>query len=392
MHVAFGRFTVQSQALYMARSAPAVDEQPVHFFSLSLDVLSQAGRDGYFQRVNPGFTRSFGYSETELLEQPFIAFVHPDDRAATAAELENLVHDQPSHGFEHRFRCKEGGYRWLSWTAVATPEALVYAAGRDVTEPRRIEDERAQSHARKRAAVEAHSGGFLVAVSHDLQQPLTVIKGQAQVLQRQLARGEVVEPERLEKCMSYINAAVMRMHTMIQELLDGALQESGQPLALVPEPTDLVALTRQAVSEHQLAFELHRFVLDVESPSLVAMVDAARLQRVVGNLLSNAVKYSPDGGPVRVRVAHTHTPDGLMAELSVQDEGLGIPPGDLPRIFERFQRGSNVVGRIAGTGLGLAGVRKMVELHSGSISVESEVGAGSTFTVRVPVGVLPEET
>jgi PAS domain S-box-containing protein len=366
----------------MARAAPAVDEEPAQFFSLSLDQLSLPGRDGHFQRVNPAFTRTFGYSETELLEQPFIAFVHPDDRAATAAELENLARGEPAHGFEHRFRCKEGSYRWLSWTAVATPEAQVYAAARDVTEPRR----------RERAAVGKHSDGFLVAVSHDLQQPLTVIKGQAQVLQRQLARGEPVEPERIEKCMSFINGAVMRMHAMIQELLDAALQESGQPLALLLNPTDLVALTRQAVSEHQLAFDLHRFALDVESPSLVAMVDGARLQRVVGNLLSNAVKYSPDGGPVCVRVAQRHTPDGLMAELVVQDQGLGIPPADLPRIFERFQRGSNVVGRIAGTGLGLAGVRKMVELHSGSINVESEEGSGSTFTVRIPVGTVPENS
>ena len=358
---------------------------PAHFFSLSLDLLSVSGSDGYFQRVNPAFMRTFGYTEAELLDQPFISFVHPEDRSATIDELNKLSHGQPTHGFEHRFRCRDGAFRWLSWTAVATPERLVYAAARDVTERKRVEHERALSAAREQAALLAHTDGFLISVSHDLQQPLTVIKGQAQVMQRRIARGEIVEAPRLEQCLAYINAAVIRMHAMIQELLDAALQESGQPLALVLVPTDLVALVRQAVSEHQLAFDLHRFELDARPPSLVAMLDGARIQRVLGNLLSNAIKYSPDGGPIRVRISEVRSPTGAVAEIVVQDEGIGIPRDDLPRIFDRFHRGSNVVKRIAGTGLGLAGVRQMVGLHGGSISVQSEEGKGSTFTLCIPV-------
>jgi PAS domain S-box-containing protein len=367
------------------RPPATADDDPAHFFSLSLDLLSVSGRDGYFQRVNPAFTRTFGYPEVELLEQLFISFVHADDRDATIAELERLAQGQPTHGFEHRFRCRDGSLRWLSWTAVATPEGLVYAAARDVTQRKRLENDRAQTAARDQAAVLAHTDGFLVSVSHDLQQPLTVIKGQAQVMQRRIARGELVDAGRLEQCLGYLNGAVIRMHAMIQELLDAALQESGQPLALVLHPTDLVALVRQAVSEHQLAFDLHHFELDAQPASLVTMLDGARIQRVLGNLLSNAIKYSPDGGPVRIRVTLARAPTGPQAEIVVQDDGMGIPRDDLPRIFDRFHRGSNVVGRIAGTGLGLAGARQLVELHGGSISVTSEEGAGSTFTLRIPV-------
>ena len=355
------------------------------FFALSLDLLSVSGRDGYFQRVNPAFIRTFGYTEAELLDQPFISFVHHDDRSATLHELEKLSKGQPIHGFEHRFRCRDGTFRWLSWTAVATPEALVFAAARDVTERKRLESQRVQLAAREHAAVLAKTDGFLISVSHDLQQPLTVIKGQAQVMQRRLARGESVDSARLEQCLAYINAAVIRMHAMIQELLDAALEESGRPLALMLNSTDLVALVRQAVSEHQLAFDLHRFELVTEGPSVVALFDAARMQRVLGNLLSNAIKYSPDGGPIRVRVSEVQSPAGAFAQVVVEDEGIGIPPDDLPRIFDRFHRGSNVVRRIAGTGLGLAGARQLVELHGGSIAVESEVGTGSRFTLRLPL-------
>jgi PAS domain S-box-containing protein len=371
----------------MARGSVA-EHTPAHFFSLSLDLLGVSGNDGYFRRVNPAFMRTFGYTKAELLDQPFISFVHPEDRGATLDELHKLSHGQPTHGFEHRFRCRDGAFRWLSWTAVATPDALVYAAARDVTERKRLENERVQSAAREQAALLAHTDGFLISVSHDLQQPLTVIKGQAQVMQRRIARGETVEAARLEQGLAYINAAVIRMHAMIQELLDAALQESGRPLALVLSPTDLIALVRQAVSEHQLAFDRHRFELDAQPPSLVALLDGARIQRVLGNLLSNAIKYSPDGGPIRVRISEVRSPAGVFAEIVVQDEGIGIPRDDLPHIFDRFHRGSNVVRRIAGTGLGLAGARQMVELHGGSIAVRSEEGNGSTFTLSIPVATV----
>jgi PAS domain S-box-containing protein len=358
----------------MARRTAVADPASAHFFALSLDLLNVAGRGGYFQRVNAAFARTFGYTENELLHQPFMAFVHAYDRDATVAELERLMHGQPTHGFEHRFRCRDGTYRWLSWTAVATPDGMVYAAARDVTE-------------RRRTAALDYRDHVLVAISHDLQQPLTVIKGQAQVMQRRMTRGETVEAARIEQCLSYINAAVIRMHAMIQQLLDEALETSGQPMALVLNPTDLVAVARQALREHQLAFDTHLFELEAQHPSLVAIVDRARIERVLGNLLSNAIKYSPNGGPIRVRIAQTQSAAGMVAEIVVQDEGIGIPRDDLPRIFDRFHRGSNVVTRIAGTGLGLAGVRQMVELQGGSISVESEQGVGSTFTLRIPLRV-----
>jgi PAS domain S-box-containing protein len=358
-----------------------VAHESVQFLALSLDAVGPAGRDGYFRRVDPTADRTFGYTQAELAERPFTTFVHPDDRTATAAELERLAHGLPTQGFEHRFRFRDGSYRWLSWVAVATPEAVVYASAREVVPPR---CERGAL-----AAGATQSDGFLISVSHDLQQPLTVIKGQAQVLQRQLTRGEDVQAERLGHCLNYISSAIVRMDHMIHELLDAAVEESGRPLTLMLAPIDLVALARQTITEHQLAFELHQFGLDAEPARLVAMLDGARIERVLGNLLSNAIKYSPDGGPVRVRVARACDEDGPLAEIAVQDEGMGIPAGDLERIFDRFQRGSNVAQRIAGTGLGLAGVRNIVELHGGSIRVDSEEGNGSTFTLRLPVGSVP---
>jgi signal transduction histidine kinase len=127
-------------------------------------------------------------------------------------------------------------------------------------------------------------------------------------------------------------------------------------------------------------------------PTLEATVDESRVHRVLANLLTNAVKYSPNGGVVRVTVKASDGPDGKFALLSVCDEGVGIPQDDLPHVFDRFHRGANVVGRFAGTGLGLASARELVEMHGGSISVESEEGKGSIFVVRLPTTPPAEAT
>jgi len=101
--------------------------------------------------------------------------------------------------------------------------------------------------------------------------------------------------------------------------------------------------------------------------------------------LSNATKYSPDGGRVTLTVRREAHPSGGVAVLSVRDTGLGIPAADLPRSFDRFYRAGNVSGRIAGTGIGLVGVKRLVEQHGGSIEVESFLGVGTTFVVRLPL-------
>ncbi len=371
-------------------ASPLAMDEPTHFFSLSLDLFSVTGRDGYFRQVNPAFTRTFGYTEAQIREQPFISFVHPDDRAATAGQLEALARGEPALEFEHRFRCRDGPYRWLAWTAVPTPEGLVYAAARDVTRRREAETERTRSAAQQQATVLADRDAFLLSASHDLGQPLTLIKGQVQLLQRLLARGAVVEPARLERTLGSINGSVMRAQHMLRELLATALDQAGHPMAMLLAPIDLVALARQAVGEYQLAFERHQFGFQAEPLTFMALADGAGIQRVLGNLLSNAVKYSPEGGAVRVAVRQIPSADGAALEIVVSDDGLGIPPADVPYVFDRFRRGANVAALIAGSGLGLASARQIVDMHGGSISAESDEGGGSTFTVRLPRAPAPE--
>jgi signal transduction histidine kinase len=225
---------------------------------------------------------------------------------------------------------------------------------------------------------------FLSAASHDLRNPLAAIRGTAQLLQRQLAVQHTLPPERITSGLANIEAASGRLASLIDSLRDLAHLQMGQSLELERRPMDLVALVARVVTQSQAATDRHELQLDAV-PTLVGEWDAVRLERIVGNLIDNAVKYSPEGKQIIVTVQRDDTGEGPQAVLTVADQGIGIPEQDLPRIFERFRRGSNVVGKFDGTGIGLAGARQIVEQHRGTITVESEVGRGSLVTVCLPL-------
>ncbi|HEU0116464.1 MAG TPA: ATP-binding protein [Thermomicrobiales bacterium] len=145
-------------------------------------------------------------------------------------------------------------------------------------------------------------------------------------------------------------------------------------------------MAEAAVATQQSATDRHTIALDATVATLVGVWEAARIRRMLDNLLGNAVKYSPNGGPVTATLRRADGPDGAWAELTVADRGVGIPANDLPHIFERFHRGTNVAKRIAGSGIGLSGARQIVEQHGGAIAATSVEGQGSVFTVRLPLG------
>lgn len=224
---------------------------------------------------------------------------------------------------------------------------------------------------------------FLSSVAHDLRNPLTAIKAYAQIL-RQQARTGSVPADALVQGLLKIEGVVAKATTQIDELLDLARLQADQPLELNKGATDLVGLGRQVAAQYQQAGGEHHLRVDTKVPQLVGIWDAIRLERVLGNLLSNAIKYSPEGGEIAVEVGREEGEETPWAILAVRDQGIGIPESERPQIFERFYRASNARGRVVGTGLGLAGVRQIIEQHGGSISVASREGHGSVFTVRLP--------
>jgi signal transduction histidine kinase len=224
---------------------------------------------------------------------------------------------------------------------------------------------------------------YLAAASHDLRNPLTAVRGSAQLLSRQLRRMGIAEPEPVRASLDIIESATIRMGRLVNGLLDLARLEMGRPLELDRSRTDLAALVRQVVAETLQGDAAPLVRVQADAP-VFGEWDAPRLERLVANLLDNAIRYSAGRGAVAVSVERKERDGRGYAVLMVQDEGVGIPPEDLPRVFDRFHRGSNVVGQIAGTGLGLSGARQIALEHGGDISLASNVGRGTTVRVELP--------
>jgi signal transduction histidine kinase len=233
--------------------------------------------------------------------------------------------------------------------------------------------------------LERQKDAFLAAASHDLKNPLAIVKAQAQLLMRRARRSDNPDTSAMVDGLRSIDQATRRLAGMVNELLDVARVQMGRPIELDPRPMDLASLAREAAADIQLSTDRHEIVVDGAQEAIAGSWDRERVERVLVNLLTNAIKYTPEGGRVVLSLGRESVGDQEWALLSVRDTGIGIPASDIPHVFERFYRGSNVVGRIEGAGIGLSGAGQIVEKHGGRIEVESVEGQGTTFTVRLPI-------
>ena len=219
---------------------------------------------------------------------------------------------------------------------------------------------------------------FLAAVAHDMANPLMAMKMSAGLAKQR----RPMSPEHWHELFDRVDRQVLRLQRMVGDLLDASRIEAGQ-LELRASEQDLRALVSEAVELHHPLPKEHRIELGVPEAPVWVRVDETRIAQVLNNLISNAIKYSPGGGTIRVRLES----DGEVARLAVADEGIGIAPDELERVFEPFQRSQRVGEEIPGVGLGLSVVRRIVLAHEGSIRVRSAPGVGSTFIVSLPLAV-----
>lgn len=243
-----------------------------------------------------------------------------------------------------------------------------------VLESRALIDDVAKVQAREQAT--RMKEDFVSAAAHDLKTPLTTVVAQAEFLERKALRDPSSTPD--VPGLQRIVRESKRLAALVTDLLDASRLEQGK-LVGEREPVDVGALVSEVVARQQPG--LHVCDVDVRG-AVVGTYDRRRIEQLVENLVENAKKYSPEAGRVQVEVWQQ---DG-EARISVRDQGIGIPPADLPTVFERFARASNVDDRkFHGMGLGLFICKGIVEEHGGRIWAESEVGKGSTFHVALPL-------
>ena len=223
---------------------------------------------------------------------------------------------------------------------------------------------------------------FVSMASHEFRTPLTIVDGHARRLEKM--RGSIAASEIGERA-GKIRAAVLRLTHLIDNMLNSArLIDGGAELYFHAAGMDLTVLLREVCQLHREMVPSAHIVERFSAATVPMVGDAKLLFQVFSNLLSNAVKYSPGGGVIEVEAEVAAD----WAVVTVADHGLGIPFGDLGRLFDRYHRGSNVSG-IVGTGVGLYLVKLAVDLHGGGIEVKSKEGGGSRFVIRLPLKRAP---
>ena len=380
-------------------------------FRLSFDLICIASTDGYFKRVNPSFTRVLGWSAEDLLGQPFYTFIHPEDLPATEREVALLAKGQPTVRLENRYRCRDGTYRWLSWTCQPQPDGTLHAIARDVSDHREAEQLRLRAAEELRLAKEAAEAAnqaksnFLANMSHEIRTPMNGVIGMTGIL----LDTELDDAQR--SATETIRSSADNLLTVINDILDFSKIEAGR-LELERIDFDVRQTIEEAMDllgdkARRKGIEL-ACDIDAQVPTLVAG-DPGRLRQILVNLLSNAVKFTARGevvvrvgmitdeqsGLQRARASGALPPETegtqpLRLRFSVLDTGIGISAPTIERLFRSFtQADASTTRQYGGTGLGLAICKRLAELMGGGIGVTSVEGQGSDFTFTILVVPRP---
>lgn len=350
------------------------------FFNVSLDLLCIADFEGRFVKVNKAWEDLLGYSRAELELSLFMDFVHPDDIQPTLDAMSHLGEGQTVLSFINRYRANSGEYRVIEWHSVPVGDHI-YAAARDITERTRNEEQLLKARNEAEHANQAKSE-FLSRMSHELRTPMNSILGFAQLLEM----GTLTAAQ--QKSVAHILRSGKHLLGLINEVLDIARIEAGR-VSMSIEPVDASEVIREMM-DTVTPLAVSRSITLQFVPSLDVglhvQADRQRIKQVLLNLMNNAIKYNKAGGHVWVKAESQPSTEGqpVKVRFSVIDSGVGIAESDIPRLFVPFERIGAEQTDTEGTGLGLAVVKKLVDLMGGTIGVESEPGKGSTFWVELP--------
>ncbi|HIK07480.1 MAG TPA: PAS domain S-box protein [Trichormus sp. M33_DOE_039] len=322
-----------------------------------------------------------GYEAEQFLENPnfWADRIHPEDASKVFANLVDVL-EQGQYKLEYRFLHQDGTYRWLYdqgkvvWDETGNPIELVgYMA--DITDRKQLEEELTVALEKEKELSELKSR-FVSMTSHEFRTPLSVILSSSELLEHYHQK---LTPEKQLTHLSRIQTAVKRMTEMLDDVLIIGKAEAGK-LEFVPQSFDLVAYCHNLATEMQAHLTNERINFISQEETIKCCMDDKLLGHILGNLLSNAIKYSNANSNI------TFTLKSLQGKaiFEIQDEGIGIPTEEIPRLFESFHRARNV-GNIPGTGLGLAIVKKCIDLHKGEIFVKSTLEFGTIFTVEIPL-------
>ncbi len=363
--------------------------------------------NGTYLYVSPSCERISGHTAAEFIaDSNLIAEItHPDDQAAVIAHFHESGNGSRKQdlSLDLRIITAKGEIRWINHccTAVFGESGLWLGrreSNRDITERKQAEQALLEAHDLLEQRVQERTAElsaanldlekaarmkdeFLASMSHELRTPLTGILGLSEVMQMPHI-GSLNEKQ--SSYLTNIHKSGQRLLVIINDMLDYSMIESGKVnLSLNPCSLEEICLSSLQLTESQAAAKGLQSSLSIIPESIVISADARRLQKILVNLLGNAVKFTPKNGSFGIEARGDRTVG--QVQITVWDNGIGIQEQDLPRLFQPFiQLDARLARQYEGTGLGLAMVRRLTELHGGSVSVQSAPGQGSRFTVTLP--------
>ncbi len=320
--------------------------------------------------ANRALVELTGYPADELVERPDGIVKMAAHSSIDLSQMQEQVtllfaaQLQASWRSEVRLVRKDGTAYDAALTVSAVRNANGQAVG-SVTVARDITQEK---------QLESQKSAFIANASHELRTPLTSLKTRLYLMQRQ--------PQHQSEHLTAAEKAASRMMLLLEDLLDTTRFERGI-LTLDLQSIVLQDLLKEIVQSNHMEADLKQIVLDLNvcEPAIKVSADANRLTQVIVNLLINAINYTPEGGHIAVTLSAIHSAGHDQALIQIADSGIGIAPEHLPHIFEPFYRANE--GTTRGTGLGLSIARSIIDLHGGSLEVQSIVGKGSTFSIRL---------
>jgi len=339
-------------------------------FELTQDLIAVNGPDGVLERVNPAVVETLGFREEELVGHPFVDFIHPDDRAASLERLQDRLDGRGGAPAEVRCLCRDGSYRDFLWSTTFDVERKrIYAVGHDITDRKREEEVLRQATLSVQA-MNKELEAFSYSISHDLRAPLRAIDGFSLALLEDC--GDALDARGREH-LSRVRRAAQRMSALIEDLLKLSRISRREPKE---ERVDLSAIVEDTIRELRES-EPARHVDVRIARDVVARGDAGLLAVALQNLVENAWKYTSKREDAEIEFGRAFV-DGDPAYF-VRDNGVGFDMARADRLFGAFQR-LHDARDFQGTGIGLATVQRVVNLHGGRLWADAAVDEGAQFT------------
>jgi PAS domain S-box-containing protein len=357
-------------------------------WQLSPDLLGALNSKGYFETSNPAWQTVLGWSEGEVASMSIFELLHPDDVEHTRAGFELTLVGQPAIRFANRYRCKDGGYRCISWVGIQE-DNFVYCTGRDITAEREAELElsAAQEALRQSQKMEA-IGQLTGGIAHDFNNLLTGILGSLDLVRRRLAANE---PGDIQRFMEAASTSALRAAGLTHRLLAFARR---QPLDTRANDINRLVAGMQDLLDRTLGEQIE-LKLMFAGDLWTAFTDANQLENALLNLAINARDAMPEGGRltietenVQLQAAYASLHEGLQPgayiAVSVSDTGIGMSPAVLAKAIDPFFT-TKAMGE--GTGLGLSMIYGFTKQSRGHMHIDSELGRGTTVTLYLPRAV-----